>query len=599
MTRPVADAYDRRMDPAADAYELLDAGAGRRLERFGAVVLDRPAPGATAPPRRDPTAWGAADARFERRPGASEGGWASAEAIPERWTIDRRGRLPGASPDTCRAGRPLPRAPRRGALGGDQATAAGRTLGRPAVVLNLFAYTGLATLLLARAGARVAHVDASRPAVAWARRNAALSGLDDRPIRWLVDDAARFVAREVAPRPAVRRRGPRSPDLRPRAGRRHVAAGGGPGAAPRRHPRRSSPDRPPSWPAPPTRRGWPGRPRPARPRGSRPGEPPHRRPRAGRSSQRAARACRPGGPRCSARTGEGDPDDRAGPARGADHEHRQPAPAGRPGPARAGAGVIGAAGSSWTASGRWAARWTSVRDRRGVRLGRARRRRDDRDHRAGWAQRGCPPRGGGRAGRGAPGLRGSTERGRGGRGDAPDRPRAASPRRSRTPRTRSWSSSRTPEKPGNLGAIARSADGAGATALIAATDRGPAADPWNPNAVRASVGTILGLPLAVAPTREVLGVAARARDPHRGRARAGRHARTTRTRPAGSRSPSPSAPRRAASGTTGSRRMSPASACRCSAGRTRSTSRPRPPCSSTRRAASATRPSGEATDAAR
>ena len=61
-----------------------------------------------------------------------------------------------------------------------------------------------------------------------------------------------------------------------------------------------------------------------------------------------------------------------------------------------------------------------------------------------------------------------------------------------------------PEKPGNLGAIARSADGAGATALIAATDRGPAADPWNPNAVRASVGTVLSLPLAVAPTAEVL-----------------------------------------------------------------------------------------------
>jgi TrmH family RNA methyltransferase len=60
------------------------------------------------------------------------------------------------------------------------------------------------------------------------------------------------------------------------------------------------------------------------------------------------------------------------------------------------------------------------------------------------------------------------------------------------------------EKPGNLGAIARSADGAGAAALIAATDHGPAADPWNPNAIRASVGTILGLPLAVAPTREVV-----------------------------------------------------------------------------------------------
>ena len=69
--------------------------------------------------------------------------------------------------------------------------------GRPATVLNLFAYTGLATLALARAGAHVVHVDASRPAVAWARRNADLADLADRPIRWLVDDAAQFVAREA------------------------------------------------------------------------------------------------------------------------------------------------------------------------------------------------------------------------------------------------------------------------------------------------------------------------------------------------------------------------------------------------------------------
>ncbi len=66
----------------------------------------------------------------------------------------------------------------------------------PPDVLHLFAYTGLTTLALARAGARVAHVDASRPTVAWARRNAATSGLDDRPIRWLVDDATAFAQRE-------------------------------------------------------------------------------------------------------------------------------------------------------------------------------------------------------------------------------------------------------------------------------------------------------------------------------------------------------------------------------------------------------------------
>ncbi len=79
----------------------------------------------------------------------------------------------------------------------DRAGGVAAASGPPAIVLNLFAYTGLASLVLARAGATVVHVDASRPAVAWARRNAALAGLADRPIRWLVDDAMRFVAREA------------------------------------------------------------------------------------------------------------------------------------------------------------------------------------------------------------------------------------------------------------------------------------------------------------------------------------------------------------------------------------------------------------------
>ncbi len=79
----------------------------------------------------------------------------------------------------------------------DRAGGVAAASGPPAIVLNLFAYTGLASLVLARAGATVVHVDASRPAVAWARRNAALAGLADRPIRWLVEDAMRFVAREA------------------------------------------------------------------------------------------------------------------------------------------------------------------------------------------------------------------------------------------------------------------------------------------------------------------------------------------------------------------------------------------------------------------
>jgi 23S rRNA (cytosine1962-C5)-methyltransferase len=184
------------MDPAADAYALLDAGAGRRLERFGDVILDRPAPWAVSAPREDPEAWRRATARFQRVEGAAGGTWEPAGALPDRWTI--------SLDDLELELRPTPAGqvglfPDHLAVARWAATQAATAAagGRPAEVLNLFAYTVLATLLVARAGARVAHVDASRPAVAWARRNAALAGFEERPIRWLVEDAARFVAREV------------------------------------------------------------------------------------------------------------------------------------------------------------------------------------------------------------------------------------------------------------------------------------------------------------------------------------------------------------------------------------------------------------------
>jgi 23S rRNA (cytosine1962-C5)-methyltransferase len=187
--------YDQPVEPAVAAYELIDAGEGRRLERFGAVVLDRPAPGTAGTPRRDPGAWANADARFDRAEGANAGAWLPGP--PPRWMI--------IVDDVTLEIRPTP----AGSVGffpehvevarwaADRARAVAAGVGRPAVVLNLFAHTGLATLTLARAGALVVHVDASRPAVAWARRNAELSGLADRPIRWLVDDAGDFVAREA------------------------------------------------------------------------------------------------------------------------------------------------------------------------------------------------------------------------------------------------------------------------------------------------------------------------------------------------------------------------------------------------------------------
>jgi 23S rRNA (cytosine1962-C5)-methyltransferase len=190
---PIIAAMDVSAQSAV-GYALLDAGVRRRLERFGGLTLDRPAPGADGF-RLAPEAWAAADLRFDVGPGWS-GQWWPAEPWPclvAGLTMELRPTSSGgiglypehvANVDWLE----------RQVAARVAASAAGS---EPAQLLNLFAHTGLATLALARAGAAVAHVDGAKPAVAWARRNAELSGLADRPIRWLVDDAAAFVAREA------------------------------------------------------------------------------------------------------------------------------------------------------------------------------------------------------------------------------------------------------------------------------------------------------------------------------------------------------------------------------------------------------------------
>jgi 23S rRNA (cytosine1962-C5)-methyltransferase len=174
--------------------ELLDCGGGRRLERFGPVIVDRPAPAADWIPRLPRDEWNRAGLRWEK------GGWVRTGrdrgAAIEPWTVRA-----GALAMECRpaAGGQLGVFPEHVATWAwlDRACrAAAEALARPPEVLSLFAYTGGATLACARAGAQVVHVDASRPAVAWARRNAELSGLDAAPIRWLVEDARAFVRRE-------------------------------------------------------------------------------------------------------------------------------------------------------------------------------------------------------------------------------------------------------------------------------------------------------------------------------------------------------------------------------------------------------------------
>lgn len=184
------------MAPPVDGYELIDAGDGRRLERFGTVVLDRPAPAVRGIPRRVPAAWSAATARFERAEGAPAGSWQPPDAVPARWTTSMDGLVVELRPTPAGGVGLYPEHLEVARWAAARATEARRGAGR-VEVLNLFAHTGLVSLLVAAAGARVVHVDASRPAVAWARRNADLAGLADRPIRWIVDDARRFVDREA------------------------------------------------------------------------------------------------------------------------------------------------------------------------------------------------------------------------------------------------------------------------------------------------------------------------------------------------------------------------------------------------------------------
>jgi 23S rRNA (cytosine1962-C5)-methyltransferase len=175
-----------------EQYEFLDAGDGRRLERIGRLVLDRPAPGARD--ARSHPGWAAADAQYQRAT-ADSGVWLPEP--PPDWTV-RHGSLALVARATPSGGVGV--FPEQvGNWAWIEARVAERRSSRRSApeVLNLFAHTGAATLAAATAGGRVAHVDASRPAVTWARRNADLSGLGDAAIRWLVDDTLAFVRREA------------------------------------------------------------------------------------------------------------------------------------------------------------------------------------------------------------------------------------------------------------------------------------------------------------------------------------------------------------------------------------------------------------------
>ncbi|KKU10034.1 MAG: hypothetical protein UX13_C0022G0005 [Candidatus Woesebacteria bacterium GW2011_GWB1_45_5] len=167
-------------------YELIDSGEGRRLERFGNYTLDRPDPEILWKKTLPETEWKKADARFENR-------WIN-KNIPQKWQMEYNAIKFWAKLSPFKHTGVFPEQASQWDYVNESIT---RSSNKQVNVLNLFAYTGIASLFAAKAGARVTHVDASRPAITWANENRELNGMRDAPIRWIVDDALKFTQREI------------------------------------------------------------------------------------------------------------------------------------------------------------------------------------------------------------------------------------------------------------------------------------------------------------------------------------------------------------------------------------------------------------------
>lgn len=173
-------------------YELLDCSSGERLERWGNVTLIRPDPQVIWKTLKKHPAWRRADAVYHRS-SSGGGNWEIKNKIPSFWSIGYGDlnfnvktmgfKHTGIFPEQ--------------AVNWDYTAKLIKNAGRPVKVLNLFAYTGGATVACLKAGAEVVHVDASKGMVQWAKENAVASGVADRKVRWIVDDCVKFVQREI------------------------------------------------------------------------------------------------------------------------------------------------------------------------------------------------------------------------------------------------------------------------------------------------------------------------------------------------------------------------------------------------------------------
>ena len=172
-------------------YEVIDCSKGEKLERWGKYILLRPDPQVIWDTEKTAPQWKKLNGHYHR---SSKGGgeWEFFH-LPEQWSINYKELTFQLKPFSFKHTGLFPEQAANWNWFGEKI----KNAGRPVKVLNLFAYTGGATLAAAKAGASVTHVDASKGMVAWARENQALSGLSDKPIRWIVDDCQKFVEREI------------------------------------------------------------------------------------------------------------------------------------------------------------------------------------------------------------------------------------------------------------------------------------------------------------------------------------------------------------------------------------------------------------------
>ncbi len=172
-------------------YEVLDTGEGEKLERWGEILLRRPDPQAIWP-MQQPELWQRADAHYHRSPKGG-GEWEFLKKLPDRWILSYGDLRFYVRPTGFKHTGLFPEQ----AVNWDWMSSLIRSANRPIKVLNLFGYTGGATVACAKAGAHVTHVDAAKGMVQWAGENRELSRVDETRVRWIVDDAKKFVLREA------------------------------------------------------------------------------------------------------------------------------------------------------------------------------------------------------------------------------------------------------------------------------------------------------------------------------------------------------------------------------------------------------------------